>query len=133
MPKMSTTPIDGSIHESAMSSPTQDKRNEALHRIRTAGSVSIPPELFEQLYLAPHHRVKGQLRQTFGNPTPLGETRSIIFHFALFTTVADPLVSLGWLFDLRYATINGLARLGGRWRTGCRKCVRFFSYIKAQG
>lgn len=43
----------------------------ALERIRTAGSVSIPPELFEKLYLSPENRVKGDLRKTFGNPTPM--------------------------------------------------------------
>ena len=44
---------------------------DALQRVRTAGSISIPPELFEKLYLSPENRVKGDLRKTFGNPTPL--------------------------------------------------------------
>ncbi|CAI9636339.1 unnamed protein product [Alternaria burnsii] len=43
----------------------------ALHQIRTAGSISISPELFEKLYLSPPNKVKGDLRKTFGNPTPL--------------------------------------------------------------
>lgn len=43
----------------------------ALRKIRTAGSISITPELFEKLYLSPQNKVKGQLRQTVGNPTPL--------------------------------------------------------------
>ena len=43
----------------------------ALKRIRTAGSISISPELFEKLYLSPQNAVKGDLRKTFGNPTPL--------------------------------------------------------------
>ena len=34
---------------------------EALRRIRTAGSLSISPELFEKLYLAPEKKVKGTL------------------------------------------------------------------------
>lgn len=45
--------------------------DHALHRIRTAGSISISPELFEKLYLSPQTQVKGDLRKTFGNPTPL--------------------------------------------------------------
>ena len=45
--------------------------DSALKRIRTAGSVSLSPELFEKLYLSPENRVKGDLRKTFGNPTPL--------------------------------------------------------------
>lgn len=44
---------------------------DALKRIRTAGSISISPELFEKIYLSPHTQVKGDLRKTFGNPTPL--------------------------------------------------------------
>ncbi|KAF2098734.1 GPR1/FUN34/YaaH-class plasma membrane protein [Rhizodiscina lignyota] len=43
----------------------------ALRKIRTAGSISISPELFEKLYLSPQNVVKGDLRKTFGNPTPL--------------------------------------------------------------
>ncbi|KAF2626449.1 hypothetical protein BU25DRAFT_99608 [Macroventuria anomochaeta] len=43
----------------------------ALRHIRTAGSISISPELFEKLYLSPKNEVKGELRKTFGNPTPL--------------------------------------------------------------
>lgn len=45
--------------------------SDQLERIRTAGSISIPPELFERLYLSPQNVVKGDLRKTFGNPTPL--------------------------------------------------------------
>ncbi|CAK4034247.1 related to GPR1 and Fun34p [Lecanosticta acicola] len=51
-----------------------DSRENALEKIRTAGSVSIPPELFEKLYLSPENKVKGDLRKTFGNPTPIGLT-----------------------------------------------------------
>ncbi|KAF2019340.1 hypothetical protein BU24DRAFT_439524 [Aaosphaeria arxii CBS 175.79] len=39
--------------------------------MRTAGSISISPELFEKLYLSPQNRVHGDLRRTVGNPTPL--------------------------------------------------------------
>ncbi|MCJ1374348.1 hypothetical protein MMC20_005580 [Loxospora ochrophaea] len=45
--------------------------DQALRRIRTAGSISISPELFEKIYLSPQNNVKGDLRRTFGNPTPL--------------------------------------------------------------
>ncbi|TKA58688.1 hypothetical protein B0A55_10790 [Friedmanniomyces simplex] len=47
---------------------------EALRRIRTTGSLSISPELFEKIYLSPQNRVAGELRKTFGNPTPLQRT-----------------------------------------------------------
>ena len=43
----------------------------ALRRIRTAGSISITPELFEKIYLSPKNRVSNNIRSTVGNPTPL--------------------------------------------------------------
>ncbi|KAM0513947.1 hypothetical protein ACHAPE_007302 [Trichoderma viride] len=46
-------------------------RLDALNRFRSAASISMTPELFEKLYLAPQSKVKGQLRDTFGNPTPI--------------------------------------------------------------
>lgn len=46
-------------------------RMEALKQFRSAASVSMSPELFEKLYLSPHNDVKGELRNTFGNPTPM--------------------------------------------------------------
>ncbi len=50
---------------------TNMDNDTALRRIRTAGSISISPELFEKIYLSPQNAVKGDLRKTFGNPTPL--------------------------------------------------------------
>ena len=43
----------------------------ALKRLRTAGSLSITPELFEKIYLSPKNQVSNNIRSTFGNPTPL--------------------------------------------------------------
>lgn len=45
--------------------------DDALEKIRTAGSISISPELFEKIYLSPQNKVKGDIRATFGNPTPM--------------------------------------------------------------
>lgn len=45
--------------------------DDALRKIRTTGSLSISPELFEKIYLSPQNKVSGELRKTFGNPTPL--------------------------------------------------------------
>ncbi|RMZ91009.1 hypothetical protein DV736_g1768, partial [Chaetothyriales sp. CBS 134916] len=42
-----------------------------LSRIRTAGSLTISPELFEKIYLSPKNQVSNNLRSTLGNPTPL--------------------------------------------------------------
>lgn len=59
--KQDTPPVNGN-----------HKHQDVLERVRTAGTVSIPPELFEQMFLAPETRVKGDLRVTFGNPTGIG-------------------------------------------------------------
>lgn len=64
---------------------TRHDSGDALRRIRTAGSISISPELFEKIYLSPQNRVHGDLRKTFGNPTPLYVSR-LLCHFSLWTT-----------------------------------------------
>ncbi|PMD32070.1 hypothetical protein L207DRAFT_406112, partial [Hyaloscypha variabilis F] len=38
---------------------------------RTNTFLSITPEMFEKLYLSPKTQTRGDLRQTFGNPTPV--------------------------------------------------------------
>jgi hypothetical protein len=53
-----------------------DLRREATHesvleRVPSAGLLTISPEMFERLYLNPKTAVVGDLRSTFGNPTPL--------------------------------------------------------------
>lgn len=52
------------------------ERNEtldnALQRVKSSSTVMMSPELFEKLYLQPAGKVKGDLRATFANPTPLG-------------------------------------------------------------
>lgn len=45
--------------------------DEVLQNVRSAATISMSPELFEKLYLAPQNSVKGDLRRTFANPTPL--------------------------------------------------------------
>ncbi|RWA05341.1 hypothetical protein EKO27_g9766 [Xylaria grammica] len=50
----------------------------AMNKIKTAGSISISPALFEKLYLSPQNNVKGNLRQTFGNPTAIGLAGHVI-------------------------------------------------------
>ena len=48
--------------------------NEDLRNVRKENhrnNVTLSPELFEKIYLNPQQNVKGDLRNTFGNPTPL--------------------------------------------------------------
>lgn len=61
----------GNMNNNNLTMGAEDSNGAALNRIRTAGSISISPELFEKLYLSPENRVKGDLRKTFGNPTPM--------------------------------------------------------------
>ena len=61
----------GNMNNNNLTMGANDSQGDALQRVRTAGSISIPPELFEKLYLSPENRVTGDLRKTFGNPTPL--------------------------------------------------------------
>jgi len=62
----------------------------ALRQIRTAGSISISPELFEKIYLSPPNKVKGELRKTFGNPTPLALIGFLLSLFPL------SMILMGW-------------------------------------
>lgn len=52
---------------------TQDDRGfDHLGLQRTNTFLSLSPEQFEKLYLSPQNKVKGELRQSFANPTPVG-------------------------------------------------------------
>jgi hypothetical protein len=44
---------------------------EEMNRVQTNASVAMPSELFQQIYLNPQLSVKGHLRKTFANPTPM--------------------------------------------------------------
>lgn len=70
--------------------PHHENPDNALRKIRTAGSLSISPELFEKIYLSPKNRVHRDLRQTFGNPTPLA-----LIGFVLSLTPLSHML-LGW-------------------------------------
>jgi uncharacterized protein len=49
----------------------EETREETLEHARSAGLLTLSPELFEKLYLQPQTAVKGDLRKILGNPTPL--------------------------------------------------------------
>ncbi|KAI0011439.1 hypothetical protein F4779DRAFT_615680 [Xylariaceae sp. FL0662B] len=72
-----TSTIKGPEHEDILHGNHEflDKNQHpevAMKKIKTAGSISIDPDLFEKLYLAPQNQAKGGLTKTFGNPTPIG-------------------------------------------------------------
>ncbi len=64
----SSIDTNGTKHEHLHDGMSPDS---AIKKIQTAGSISISPALFEKLYLSPQNHVKGNLRQTFGNPTAM--------------------------------------------------------------
>lgn len=51
--------------------PSSETHEQTIDRVRSAGLLTISPELFEKLYLQPKTTVKGDLRSILGNPTPL--------------------------------------------------------------
>ncbi|KAJ5714171.1 uncharacterized protein N7483_011352 [Penicillium malachiteum] len=65
---------------------------EMLRRIQTAESVllPIPRDAFEKLYLSPKLPAAGNLRRTFGNPTPIS-----LMGFLLAAT-PGAMQTLGW-------------------------------------
>jgi len=90
----------------------------ALRKMKTANSISISPEvslilsctnlsmlthaqLFEKLYLSPQTQVKGDLRKTFANPTPIALIGYIV---ALVPLSCDLMVGIlvvqSWSFCL---------------------------------
>jgi hypothetical protein len=49
-----------------------DEKMESISSLNSLSkTVTIDAELFEKLYLAPKTAVAGDLRKTFGNPTPV--------------------------------------------------------------
>ena len=65
---------------------------EMLRRIQTAESVllPIPRDAFEKLYLSPKIPRAGNLRRTFGNPTPIS-----LLGFLLAST-PGAMMTMGW-------------------------------------
>lgn len=63
----------GTVNLEKGESHNSTSHEEMLSRVRTANSITIPPDIFEQMFLSPENKVKGQLRQTLANPTPIGK------------------------------------------------------------
>lgn len=59
------------MEEQGTTANPSESREDALQSIRTAGTLSISPELFEKLYLTPKTPTKVNLRAMMGNPSAL--------------------------------------------------------------
>ena len=99
-------------HHSPENSPypmgRDEPSDEALNKFRTANTVTITPELFEKMYLSPQNQVKGDLRQTFGNPTPL----ALLGFLLSLSPLSCEL--MGW----RGAGVDGIATVGAYYFIG---------------
>ncbi|KAJ8098073.1 GPR1/FUN34/yaaH family-domain-containing protein [Lipomyces tetrasporus] len=84
-------------------------REEALDRMRTAQSITMSPELFEKLYLSPERAVKGSLRQTFANPTPL----AIVAHAVCASSLGCALIGLRDSDNFNAAATGAYVFIGG--------------------
>jgi uncharacterized protein len=62
---------NGVVHETRQSPDERNDQFNHLGRFATNASVAIPMEVFEKMYLSPQNNIKGELRKTFGNPTPM--------------------------------------------------------------
>lgn len=57
--------------------------NEEKLRYELAKTVTLTPDLYEKLFISPKTQVAGDLRKTFGNPTPIGVLGFSVSVFAL--------------------------------------------------
>lgn len=71
MSEYETVRANGSTGSNGAHSDAEKGQMDALREIATNRSVVMSAEQFEKLYLSPHNKVKGELRRTFGNPTPM--------------------------------------------------------------
>lgn len=62
---------DGNTHDNRYNGYTKPgiRQMEELNHFPIASY--IPVEVFEEIYLTPRNMVRGHLRSTFGDPTPL--------------------------------------------------------------
>ncbi|KXS95596.1 hypothetical protein AC578_10108 [Pseudocercospora eumusae] len=79
-----------------------------LEQVQTQGSITITPEMFERMYLAPQNKVSGGLGRTLGNPTPIGLGGFLIAYCPIIFSL------LGW----RGYTGNGAATVGTYYFSG---------------
>ena len=69
-PRIRETEIKNPQRSSEESNASQNYTDEQLRNVLT-NTATLPPELFEKLYLSPQSKVKGDMRKTVANPTPL--------------------------------------------------------------
>ena len=79
-----------------------------LTQVRSAGSISLTPELFEKLYLTPKTPHTGDALKRYANPTPLGFVGFVI------STMTFSMVLMGWggangAYAVRYAILSLMA------------------------
>lgn len=72
LPRFDPDAVDNDVHGTWKQRDVDETSQTALRPSRTdRDKISISPELFEKMYLSPQTSVQGNLRKTFGNPTPM--------------------------------------------------------------
>ncbi|KAJ5698457.1 hypothetical protein N7462_000462 [Penicillium macrosclerotiorum] len=124
------------MSEENVSEKQEASTAEMLRRIQTAESVllPIPRDAFEKLYLSPKMPAAGNLRRTFGNPTPIS-----LLGFLLAATPAA-MQTMGWggsggnggAIIPVYIFFGGMVQIFGavgEWLIGNTfSCALFFTY-----
>ncbi|KAH8805265.1 GPR1/FUN34/yaaH family-domain-containing protein [Xylogone sp. PMI_703] len=83
-------------------SRTESDMEAQLRQIKSAGAMTISPELFEKLYLTPKVDQVGDFRKRFSNPTPLG-----LMGFVISATTFS-CVTLGWGGNTQLVGVIGI-------------------------
>lgn len=94
--------MQNGAHDYADKEGNGSSQMPSLQQVRTEGSITITPEMFERMYLGPQNQVKGDLRRTLGNPTPIGLGGFLIAYCPIIFSI------LGW----RGYTNQGEATVG---------------------
>ncbi|CAK4015529.1 related to GPR1 and Fun34p [Lecanosticta acicola] len=92
----------GADYDYATKGASGNGDNTYLQKVRTEGSITITPEMFERMYLGPQTKVSGDLRKVLGNPTPIGLGGFLIAYCPIIFSI------LGW----RGFTNKGEATVG---------------------
>ena len=105
-------------HYVANESPSRDTHfdNEEKLRYELAKTVTLTPELYEKLFISPKTNVKGDLRSTFGNPTPvgvLGFSVAVIPLAAAFSTFFTQSLWFRFCLDMLTGSSVGWRGAGG--------------------
>jgi len=80
----------------------EEEEDVTLRQLRSAGTLTISPELFEKLYLTPKSPNNNDFRKRFANPTPLG------FMGFCIADSTFAMILMGWGGSTSFASVAGI-------------------------